>query len=822
MLAWRMFWREWRSGEMNLLIAALVLGVTIVTGISLFAERLQGALVGEANSYLGADKALQASELIDNKWLEKAGTNNIRTARTAIFPTMVYAGDAMVLSSLKAVSSHYPLRGDLEVMHLDGTRVSVNHGPLNNAAWVDENILTQLNIAIGDDIEIGDKKFYVEHVLTKESDAKSSIYSMGARVMISDAVLMETHLLMPGSRVEYRYLFSGDQVPLKILFDELGASLQKGQRILTLKDNQPGIAGALEKAELFLRLAGALGVLLSALAGAFSAQRYCNHHVDVVASMKTLGAGRKKILSLLLLQMGLLWAFSTAVGFALGGFLQAAFLWVMADWVPTQLPSISVNPFALGAATSFICMLAFVFPSFWRLQAIPPWQVLRGDKMAFSLHWSDMVWVVAGITVLLLLYSQNIRLVAYLLAGLLLLVSLTTSVAWLMMRGTQSISMQASGFIRLGISNVKRRGVYSMLQVVVFAIGFMLLSVMVLLRTSLLSEWQMQLPKNAPNTFLINIAPDQKETLEKRLNDIGVVSAGMYPMVKGRLTKINGVEATSLFDESFSEVYRELNLSWSRRMPADNTLAGGSWFTAADDNTLQVSIEKSLAKRLNVWIGDKLAFNMGGVEQEVTIASVRNLDWGKMSPNFYFLFPSGTLESFNATYITSFYVPTEAKSKITPVLRHFPTVTAYPVDDLINRIRSIVERAGLAVEIIMVLVLVAGILVLMACLRASLDQRLHESALLRTLGANRQLVLGSLAIEFLVLGVVAGLLAALGAEVCVWSLQTRIFKMAYVPHPELWFIVPTAAATLMTLVGTAFCFRAVSVPPMIVLRDGHA
>jgi putative ABC transport system permease protein len=822
MLAWRMFWREWRSGEMNLLIAALVLGVTIVTGISLFAERLQGALVGEANSYLGADKALQASELIDNTWLEQAKKNNIRTARTAVFPTMIYAGDAMVLSSLKAVSINYPLRGDLEVKQLDGTRISVNHGPLNDAAWVDENILTQLNIAIGDVIEIGDKKFRVEHVLTKESDAKSSVYSMGPRVMISDAVLMDTHLLMPGSRVEYRYLFSGDQTSLKLLFDELEGALQKGQRILTLKDNQPGIAGALEKAELFLRLAGALGVLLSALAGAFSAQRYCNHHVDVVASMKTLGAGRKKILSLLLLQMGLLWVFSTAAGFALGGFLQAAFLFVMADWIPAQLPDVSLYPFALGAATSFICMLAFVFPSFWRLQAIPPWQVLRGDKMEFSLHWSDMLWVVAGITMLLLLYSQNVRLVAYLLAGLLLLVSLTASIAWVMMRGTQSISMQASGFVRLGISNVKRRGAYSMLQVVVFAIGFMLLSIMVLLRTSLLTEWQMQLPQNAPNTFLINIAPDQKETLENRLNDIGVVSAGMYPMVKGRLTKINGVEATALFDESVSEVYRELNLSWSQQMPADNTLAGGSWFTAVDDNTLQVSIEKSLAKRLNVWIGDKLTFNMGGVEREVTVSSVRNLDWGKMSPNFYFLFPSGTLESFNATYITSFYVPTDAKAKIIPVLRHFPTVTAYPVDDLINRIRSIVKRAGLAVEIIMVLVLVAGILVLMACLRASLDQRLHESALLRTLGAGKQLVLGSLAIEFLILGVSAGLLAVLGTELCVWSLQTRIFKMAYVPHPELWFIVPTAAATLMTLVGTAFCFRAVSVPPMIVLRDSHA
>ncbi len=816
-----MFWREWRSGELGLMLAALALGVTLVTGISLFAERLHGAIVGEANVYLAADKVVQTSEVLDAEWMLRANGYGVKTARTAVFPTMVYAGDGMVLASLKAVSAQYPLRGTLEVCKENAECHSVNHGPEKNNAWVDESVLDQLKLKVGDVIDVGEKKFVIEYRLEKENDAGSSYYGMGVRVMISDAALETTQLVLPGSRVEYRYLFAGDADALAVFFAEFRPILKKGQRIITVEESQPGIAGAIEKAGLFLRLAGALGVLLSALAAAFSAQRYCDRHVDVVAALKTLGAGRQRILSLLLLQMGFVWILSTVFGFACGWVLQNVFLIAMADWVPASLPAAGWHPFALGAATSFICLLAFVLPVFWRLQKVPPWEVLRGEKQHFSLHWQDGIYVFAGITALLLFYSHSAKLVMYLLVGLLMVVLCVVVLGWLIMKATRRSGIQAGNVFRLGLSNVRRRGAYSLLQIVVFAIGFMLLSIMMLLRTSLLKEWQMQLPADAPNTFLINIAKDQIKPLEIALRGEGLLPRVVYPMVRGRLTGINGVKATEMFDTSVSEVYRELSLGWSEALPEDNAVVAGKWFDGTDSNTSQVSIEKSLSERLKVGVGDRLTFTIGNAVLDVSVASVRSLDWGKMTPNFYFLFPVGILDRFSATHITSFHVADAQQPSLRRVLRQFPAVTAYPVGEMIDRIQVIVGRAGLAIEIIMVLVLVAGVLVLMACLRASLDQRLHESALLRTLGAGKKLVLGSLAVEFIFLGVVAGVLAAAGAELSVLALQKRVFQMAYSLHPLLWFGLPLVAATVMGVVGTAFCYRAVSAPPAIVLRDSQ-
>ncbi|MBK8288031.1 MAG: hypothetical protein IPK95_04830 [Cellvibrionales bacterium] len=321
-LAWKMLLREWRGGELGLLFASLVLGVTLVTGISLFAERLQKALVGEASVYLGADRVLQVADPVNPDWLEAAQQQGLSIARTTLFPTMIYPvsadSDRAVLSALKAVSAGYPLHGDLALRDGNDQLETVQHGPTKGMAWVDSNILAQLDIKIGEPVDIGNSRFIVERVLTREGDAGSSFYGMGARVMISDSDLPATGLIIPGSRVEYRYLFAGESTALDSYFDWLTPQLGKGYRVITLQDNQPGIAGALDKAGLFLRLAGSLGVLLAALAAAFAAQRYCERHTDTVAVLKTLGAGRTQVLGLLAGQMACLWLLATLAGFLLG------------------------------------------------------------------------------------------------------------------------------------------------------------------------------------------------------------------------------------------------------------------------------------------------------------------------------------------------------------------------------------------------------------------------------------------------------------------------------------------------------------------------
>jgi putative ABC transport system permease protein len=839
-LAFRMLVREWRSGELVLLFAALTLGIAMVTGIGLFAERLQAALVGEASVYLGADRVLQVSDPVADAWLSRAAQEQVRTARTAVFPTMIYAGDHSVLSSLKAVSPAYPLRGELDIRAVEdaantaGAVQSVAHGPAAGAAWVEANILTQLAIQLGDSIDVGEKSLRVTHVLVREGDAGSSFYGIGARVMISDADLPATQLILPGSRVEYRYLFAGEEADVTRFFAWLTPQLSKPARVITLNDNQPGIAGALDKASLFLRLAGSLGVLLAALASAFAAQRYCERHADVIAVMKTLGASRAALLGLLAGQMGGLWLAATVCGFAIGEGVQFAFFYAMADWVPANLPAATSQPFMLGAATGLICLFSFVSPPFWRLQAVPPWRVLRSDVDSNGPRGIDWLPGVLGILGLLLLYSRNPLLVGLLAAGLLALALLAGLFGWLLLRGGRRLragvgGLQTGSILRLGMANVQRRQRLSLLQIIVFGICFLLLSVMILLRTSLLAEWKLQLPVDAPNVFLINIAGADVDLVKNGLQDIGIQTADMYPMVRGRLTAINGKQATELFDESVGEVYRELNLSWNDRLPSDNRLMAGIWHgsvsataTPASTNVsvpTPVSIEKNIAKRLHVQVGDALVFTIGGENVSATVTSIRELDWDKMTPNFYFLFPSGVLEHYNATWMTSLYRSEAQQKSLTQALRPYPSVTAYPVDELIRRIQTIVERASLAVEVVLWLVLMAGVLVLLTCLRASLDQRMHEGALLRTLGAGQRLILGSLLVEFVFLGLAAGLLAAIGAEVSAWALQTQLFKMAFSFHYGIWLWTPLASTLLIGIIGTAFCWRVVRVPPMLVLRE---
>jgi putative ABC transport system permease protein len=824
-LAWRMLMREWRGGEVGLLLASLVLGVTLVTGISLFAERLQKALVGEASVYLGADRVLQVSDPVPAHWLDKARQRDIRVAHTVLFPTMVYPSrtdsDRSVLAALKAVSATYPLQGELEVRDQNNQLTIVGHGPDHGMAWVDSNILAQLDLAIGDAIDVGNSHFVIDRVLTREGDAGSSFYGMGTRVMINTGDLAATKLIIPGSRVEYRYLFAGDDTALDGYFDWLSPQLGKGARIITLHDNQPGIAGALDKASIFLRLAGSLGVLLAALAAAFAAQRYCERHTDAVAVLKTLGAGKYQVLGLLAGQLVGLWLVATLIGFLLGTILEHAFLATMADWIPATLPGIGPYPFIVGAATGLICLATFVCPAFWHLLDVPPWKVLRSDSTG-NLVYARSLWLaLPGIGALLLLYSHDLKLVGLLLGGGMALILPVGILGWFFLRFGRTLSMQAGSLWRLGIANVMRRQWLSLLQVIVFGISFMLLAVMVLLRGSLLNEWKLQIPSDAPNVFLINIAPDEVENLRKSLGEIHLQTSALYPMVRGRLTTINGKLATELFSESVGEVYRELNLSWSETLPPDNVITSGVWPGVNQDDAVPVSIEQGLAKRLHVQPGDRLEFTIGDNRLITQVASIRSLNWDKMTPNFYFLFPTGALEKYNATWMTSLYRGKQQEAALSQLLRKYPTVSAYPVDDLLARIQTIVERASLAVEVILAIVLIAGILVLLACLRASIDQRLHESALLRTIGAGNKLILGSLAVEFVFIGLVAGILAASGAELTTWALQTYLFRMEYVAHPVLWISVPILSTLTIALTGTAFCYRTVIVPPMIILRESN-
>ena len=468
-------------------------------------------------------------------------------------------------------------------------------------------------------------------------------------------------------------------------------------------------------------------------------------------------------------------------------------------------------------------MLAFALPPLLSLQSVSPLRVLRRDLSSggFSKLLSYGTGV-AGVALLMLWYSGSLMLTLAVLTGVGLIFSVVGVLAWTLLRGSTKMGMQVGSSWRLALASMRRRGFQNALQTVIFSLAIMMLLLLALLRSSLIEEWKMQLPEGTPNHFLINVAADEVAAVEKLLEDNQLANENIYPMVRGRLTFINDQPVTTRVskDDPSAEnsLDRELNLSWSDTMPADNVLSSGEWW-APGSVAAEVSIESRLAKRLKIELGEKLQFQLGSEILVVTVSSIRQLEWESMKPNFYMIFPPALLQKYPVTYITSFYLPQQKKQFLNQFLRDFPAITVIEMDAVIKKTRGIISQLSSAVELVLGLIVVSGLLVLVASVQASLDSRIQESAILRALGARRSLVLGSLAIEFSTLGLLAGFLAAFSAELVVYGLQVFALDMQYVPHPWVWFAGPLMGAILIGSVGYISCRKVVNVPPVVVLRE---
>ncbi len=834
MFGLRLLWRDWRGGELGILSASIIVAVAIVTGISLFSTRLQQSIVAESSTFLAADKVLQSSRPVEEKWLERARDLGLEQAQVLNFQSMVFSGaeglgeyvpESMQLAAIKAVSNAYPLLGEIEVSEQPfSVGKKTSEGPTAGTAWLDSRLFPLLNLQIGDKVQIGEALLIASRVIINEPDRAGGFSGFGPRILMNIADIPETEIIQPGSRVEYRYLFAGDGQSLKGFGDWLNPLLQPGHKWLGLKNIQPRISKSIDRAERFLLLAGALGVGLAGIAIALAARRYSERHFDYVAMMKSLGATSGRILSLYISNLLVLASAATLIGCFIGWTIQEGFIIILVDLFDVStFPPISLRPFAIGGVTALVCLLAFALPPLIRLQGVSPLRVLRRDLGASTA--SDMfsyTMGVGGIGLLMLWYSESVVLTLAVLSGVGLTFVIVGCLAWYLLRGGSLVGMQAGSAWRLALASMRRRGIQNSVQAVIFSLSIMLLLMLALVRSSLIEEWQIQLPEGTPNHFLVNVAEHEVSAVDELLKANQLAKEHIYPMVRGRLIEVNRTSIKKRLSESSEDTQtdmdRGLNLSWATDIPADNIILDGQWW-AADSTEAEMSIESGLAERLEVKVNDTLSFQIGSEKLSVTITSIRQLDWDSMRPNFYMMFPPGLLTQFPATYITSFYLPTEKKKFLNKFLREFPTITVIEMDSMITQIRSIISQVSQAIELVLALIIVSGILVLVASVQASLDSRFQESAILRTLGAGRKLVLGSLVIEFSSLGLLAGFLAAVSAELSVLGLQEFLLDMEFVFHPWVWVAGPIIGAILIGSAGYVTCRKVVNTPPVEVLRE---
>ena len=821
MTATRMLARDWRGGELGVLVAALILAVGVVSGISAFTTRLQSALEQESHRFLAADAVVRSGSELPQQWLLRAQDTGLQHALTLVFPSMVYAGeDSMYLASIKAVSNAYPLRGELTYSAEPfGAVLPAVAGPQPGEVWLDSRLFPLLDVAIGQQVTIGEADFTVSAAARSEPDQGASFYGFGPRVLMHYGDIPATGIVQPGSRVEYRQLYAGPAAALAAFSDWLRPQLQDGQKMLDVSEGQPGIGSALQRAESFLLLAGSLAVVLAGVAVALAARRFSERHNDYVAIMKSLGATSGAINRLYGSSLLLLGAVATAVGCLLGWAIQALFFQLFAEQLPVQPGPGGIRPYAIGSATSLTCLLCFAWPPLRRLGQASPLRVLRRDvPMQSRRTLTDYSIGLVAVVLLMWWYSQDWKLTLAVLAGLAITVVLGLALALTLLRGGRLVGMSAGSIWRLALAGLQRRGTANALQVVIFAMAIMLLLVLLLVRTSLIDEWQTQLPQDAPNHFMINIGPEDVQAVDQMLRAENITSEALFPMIRGRIMSVNGVDLPRTDDRQQDRRQRESNFTWSDTMPAGNRLLAGQWW-AADTQEALVSMERAFAERLGIELGDTVGFQVGSQPLEATVSSIRELEWQSMRPNFFLVFPPRLLAPYPATFMTSFHLEQADKVFLNRFIRRFPTVTVIEMDIVVEQIRTIIKQVSAAIELVLGVILAAGALVLVAGVQASVDARMHESAILRALGARRSLILGGLLIEFATLGLFAGFLATVAAELSVYILQSQVMDMSYSPSPWVWPVGIGAGMVLIASLGVFSCRKVVSSPPVALLRE---
>lgn len=856
----RLLKHELKRGELTIIVLAITLGVASVFSLAGFSGKIKQALLNESTSFIAADRVLQTSRKIalqDNitqpialsrdAITHKSQQLNINQAQQVLMSSMVFAGDVMALVEIQAISSSYPLRGELLVNYSSNeNELIVVNAPDLGTVFIEEKLLSLLEVAIGDVIDIGESSFVIKAVAKQIPDASFSVFTSGVKVIINIADLDKTQLVQPGSRLTYKYLFSGDVDAIKALTAWLEPKLNDSQRWFDIQSKQSPLANALNKAEKYLSLASLLGIILAAVAVSVASRRYAQRHQSSVGVYKAMGASLSHIRKLYYLHWSLLSVFSITLGLLVGYILAQLGFYAIQDYLPVQLTMNSVNnsnfsglitlgfyPLIMAVFTGLLCALAFAITPLQELIATSPLVVIRGvnlkpSNQKFRDRVGQFLIPLLALLLLLFVFSSDLMLSVSLLIGGVIVSTLLLVFGRLLMRLSRNIGSKAGASWHLALANLQRRAHANSVQLVSFTIAIKLLLMIIVLRGALLNEWQAQLPEQTPNVFLVNIAQSQVDHVEQFIEQQSIIASDIYAVIRGRLTAINSdkiakevsKEQTDGSDNGRKGVGRELNLTWREDLPKENKVVQGKWWQndLIDANKPQVSIEQTLAKRLDIKLGDSLTFQLGSEVITVDVSSIREVNWQSMQPNFYMIFNPQVLADYPASYISSLYVSADKKVQLQNFLSAYPTISVIDVDVMIAQLRKVIEQVSKAVEFILVLVVFAGCLVLVAQVQASMEEREREIAILRTIGAKGALLRNSILLEFVALGTIAGFMASVAMELTVYLLQSYLFKMQTSFHFEYWLLGIVAGASFVGVVGLLSCWRLLNMSSVTLIR----
>lgn len=815
-LSVQMLKRDFRAGELRLLGLALVIAVASLSSVSFFSDRLSRALAREAHQLLGGDLLLLADHPWEQAYRVEAERLGLRVIGSTGFASMTLANGASHLADIKAVEPGYPLRGALRTAAaLNVPDAEARGTPARGSVWLDERLTAALEAKVGDTVRLGNADFAVAAVLTLEPDRGVNFFNIAPRLMMHAGDLPATQLIQVGSRVTWRLHLAGEAKAVAAYQKWAERRLGRGERIENLENARPEVRNALDRAEKFLRLAALLAAVLAAVAVGLAARRFMQRHIDGCAVMRCLGARESQLVRIYLGEFLLFGAIASALGCAAGFGAQYALERLLANLLTAELPAPSLLPLAYGFAVGLALLAGFALPQLMRLRNVPTVRVLRREwAESEPLAWSGYAFGAAVLAGLMLWMAADVKLGLWVLGLFSLAVALYAGVARLSLAAAGRLRGAAGAGWRYGIASLHRRLGTSVIQAVALGLGMTALLLLTLARDDLLASWKRSVPPDAPNRFVINIQPEQREPVRELFAAKGLEKPELLPMVRGRLVAVNGrpVAAADYQEERAQRlVEREFNLSWMAGLPEGNSLTAGRWFAAQDAGSPQFSVEQGLADTLKLKLNDVLVYEIAGNRLEARITSLRKLDWDSMRVNFFVVTPPGVLETFPTSFITSFHLPSDKAGFVGELVAAHANLTVIDVASILRQFQSVMDQLARAVQFVFAFSLIAGLAVLYAALESTHDEREYEIAVLRTLGARNRQLRAALAAEFAALGAIAGVVAGIGSATISWLLGRFVFQMPYEPA---WLVLPAGVLggvlgiTLAGLAGTARSLRA--------------
>lgn len=816
--------REWRSGDLLVLFGALVIAVAALTGVGFLVDRVNRAIALTASEVLAADLRLTSPQPIDAEHRALAERLGLRTSSITSLLSVVLHDEASQLANVHAVNVGYPLRGAVKVSDAAfGDPRNVQEIPARGEVWPDSRLATALEVKPGDEVQVGTSTLRVARILLSRPDQGAGLVDLAPSMLMNESDIPATGLVQPGSRVQFVGLYAGDPAQVREFRARLDGARRPDERLREIADASPQLGTANERAGRFLSLASLASVILCATAVALTARRYLQRHLDIVALLKTLGASQRFVFVAIVSQLLAIAVAATILGGALGYVAHAWLLRALKGLVPADLPAASAWPLLLGLGTAVLVLLGFALPVVMQLSRVPALRILRRDtgppRIGVLLAYGPAA---VALAVLIAWVLDDRRLALWFVVALAATLLVLALAGLALVRFVGSLRGRVGIAWRYGLANLSRRRAESVAQIVAFGLGLSAMLLLAVIRGDLIEQWRASLPQSTPNFFFINIPTEERDAFATFLAAEQATSTRLLPMVRARMTRLNGVDVSELppamREDNFAQ--REQNLSWSEDLGEGNEITAGRWFTPEDYGKPLVSVATDFQERLAIALGDRLTFDIAGETLEVTVTSFRRVQWDSLRPNFFLMFAPGLLDGAAGTWLTSAYLPSVRADLVTRLVRRFPMVSVFDMDDLLAQLRGLIDKAVLAVQSVFVFTLFAGLTVLLAAVQATRDERRFESAMLRTLGARRATVLSGLAVEFGAIGLLAGVLAAAVASLGGFLLATRVLDIPYRPNPALWAAGIAAGTMLVTGAGLLATRAAVARPPLATLRQG--